>query len=73
MRTRDEHLALCKQRALAYVAVGQLQDALNSMMSDLTKHPETKDHEGISLCIALELIGALSTRQDVEKFINGFN
>ena len=73
MRTREEHLAFCKKRALEYVAIGELQNALNSMMSDLTRHPETKDHDGIALCISLELIGALNTRHDVEKFINGFN
>ena len=73
MRTRDEHLAFCKKCALEYAAVGELQNALNSMMSDLMKHPGTRNHSGIALCISLELIGALSTRHDVEKFINGFN
>jgi hypothetical protein len=42
MRTREEHLALCKTRAIAYIERGMLCDAMTSMLSDLTKHPETK-------------------------------
>jgi hypothetical protein len=73
MRTRDEHLAFCKKRALEYAAIGELQNAIISMMSDLRKHPETEDHSGIVLGVVLMASGRLSTRHDVEKFINGFN
>ena len=42
-KTRQEHLAQCKQRALAYIDSGDLDNALMSMVSDLKKHPETAD------------------------------
>jgi hypothetical protein len=35
--TRAEHLAWCKRRALEYVDRGDLEKALNSMLSDLGK------------------------------------
>jgi len=41
MRTREEHLDFCKQRALAYLDVGEIDNAVTSMLSDLGKHPET--------------------------------
>lgn len=40
MRTREEHLAWAKQRALEYVDAGELVNAVTSMGSDLDKHPE---------------------------------
>jgi len=41
--TRAEHLAWCKERALAYVEQGDLNNAFASLISDLRKHPETED------------------------------
>lgn len=38
---RDEHVAWCKTRALAYVDAGDLNNAFASMCSDLRKHPDT--------------------------------
>jgi len=40
MRTRDEHIAWCKQRALEYWQQGDLMNAVISMASDLDKQPE---------------------------------
>jgi hypothetical protein len=37
MRTREEHLKWCKERALEYVDAGELADAVAS-----EKHPETR-------------------------------
>lgn len=42
MRTREEHLAWAKARALEYVDRGELDQALASMGSDLNKHDETR-------------------------------
>ena len=47
--TRAEHLAWCKQRALAYVEQGDLNNAFASMISDLRKHPETEKHGATEL------------------------
>lgn len=40
--TREEHLAWCKARALEYIERGDVRNGITSMMSDLSKHPETK-------------------------------
>lgn len=71
--TRAEHLKWCKTRALAYVDAGQVQDAFASMASDLQKHPDTSDHIGCSLGLALLMGGGLKTPETMRDFINGFN
>jgi hypothetical protein len=70
---RNEHLNWCKQRALEYVAEGDLPNAYASMVSDLGKHPETEDHIGIQLGMMLMMNGQLNTSQEMRKFIEGFN
>ena len=57
--TRAEHLTWCKQRALEYVATGDLPGAFQSMTSDLSKHPETKSHPGSALGMQLLMGGFL--------------
>ncbi len=42
MMTRNEHVGWCKQRAREYLDRGELQEAACSMLSDLSKHPETE-------------------------------
>lgn len=71
--TRDEHLAWCKQRALQYVDSGDLSGGLTSMLSDLRKHDETKEHSAIQLTDMLMLSGFLSSPADVRRHIEGFN
>jgi hypothetical protein len=71
--TREEHLTWCKQRALEYVDVGELGNALASMGSDLNKHDETKNHPGIRIGIGLLMVGALDTPEKMRRFIEGFN
>lgn len=73
MTTRQDHLAWCKQRALEYVEHGDTAGALASMLSDLRKHDETKDHAAIELTGMLMLCGFLSTPADVRHHIEGFN
>lgn len=48
---REQHLAWCKERALAYVDRGDLVNALASFTSDMSKHPET-DTETTKVLIA---------------------
>jgi hypothetical protein len=71
--TRQEHLEWCKQRALEYVDMNDLQQALASMASDLSKHPETANHAGIELVMGLTMAGKLNTAHEMREFINGFN
>ena len=71
--TRAEHLQWCKDRALEYTQRGDIKNSITSMMSDLTKHPETKKHSGIQLGMMMLMAGQIKTAYDAEKFIKGFN
>ena len=71
--SRTEHLQWCKDRAMAYVNDGDLQDGVKSMMSDMTKHPETCTHMGIELGIMMLMGGHLKTKEDATVWILGFN
>ncbi len=72
---RQEHLDWCKQRAIAYVDMGDMHNAFASMASDLSKHPETKNAQTIinTLGMTLLLGGHLKTPDQMRAFINGFN
>ena len=68
--TRYEHIEWCKQRALEYVEIGDLDQAVSSMISDLLKHEE------IVLNPMLAMEGLYSVQQGtayVKRWINGFN
>lgn len=41
-RSRAEHLAWAKTRALEYLENGDVADAIASLASDLSKHPATR-------------------------------
>lgn len=69
--TRDEHMKWCKERALRYLDENDCQNAIASMLSDLSKHEETR---GIGEKLAM--LGIMAIRQgprEVRKFIEGFN
>jgi len=71
--TREEHLAWCKKRALAYIDKGQVQEGLTSMMSDMSKHPETANPMLDQLTVQLMMIGSLSTPAEARRHIEGYN
>lgn len=71
--SRAEYLEWCKQRARAYLDAGDVQHAWASMASDLTKHPETKDHPAILLGTLLLMNGHNQTVAEMREFIEGFN
>ena len=70
---RAEHIAWCKERALEYLDNGDIPNALNSMGSDLNKHPDTNNHIGMQLTIGLMMVNKLTTTEEVRRFIEGFN
>ena len=70
---RSAHLQWCKDRALEYVDLGDLDGALSSMLSDLNKHPETADHPAKAMGMMLVMGGHLGTPDKMRKFIEGFN
>lgn len=73
MMTRAEHLAWCKQRALAYCDAGDVNQAFASMASDLDKHAETARHSGCKLGMMMLMGGQLTTPHAMRRFIEGFN
>ena len=70
---RSEHLEWCKKRANEYINDGDITGAYASMSSDLQKHPETANHPAVGLGVALMMGGHLSTSDEMQKFIDGFN
>jgi len=71
--TRQKHLEWCKKRALEYIDAGDCNQALASMLSDLNKHEETRNHAGSQLGVMLLFGGHLSSPEEMSDFINGFN
>jgi len=71
MRSREEHLEWCKQRAREYLETGDIPNAITSMLSDLSKHPDTKVDNPFTLGV-----GLLAARDNdpaaAERFIEGF-
>lgn len=71
MISRAEHLAWCKERALALVDAGDGAQAMASMISDLGKHPATQTSLGI--VAMLMLATDASDLEAVRSFVTGFN
>lgn len=70
--TRDEHLKWCKDRAHEYLAIGDIKNAITSMMSDLDKHDETRCSN--PFLIQLGMLAAMNNdRNEAKRFIDGFN
>jgi hypothetical protein len=72
---RNQHLKWCKDRALEYVIVGDNEQAIASMASDLGKHPDILSAVEICLGFGMELLtsGKLNSTEKMRIFINGFN
>ena len=71
--TRADHLQWCKDRALAYADQGDNTNAIASMCSNLTKHPETENHAGAQLMVMMAMAGRFDRPGEMRKFIEGFN
>jgi hypothetical protein len=70
MDARDQHLAWCKRRAHEYIADGDVQNAVQSMMSDLAKRDDIKITPEIA---ALSFEVMLSGNRDkARRFIDEF-
>lgn len=68
--SRAEHLAWCKERALEYANRGDRKNALASMMSDLSKHPET---EKLVQVAASTILTVEDDPSSVRRWVEGFN
>ena len=73
MMTQDEHLEWCKKRALEYLDAGNPREAFTSMMSDLRKHPECKNHPGLDIGVGFMLLpGWIDNSAEIRRWITGF-
>jgi len=71
--TQDEHLDWCKKRALEYLDRWDPQQAFTSMISDLGKHPDTKNHAGIQIGVGYMMLpGWINNMEEVRRWIVGF-
>lgn len=72
MRSREDHIKWCKERALAYLP-GNPKEAVTSMLSDMNKHDETRP----VIQGPIGMIGLMEathgTEHSVRRFIEGFN
>jgi hypothetical protein len=71
--SREQYLQWCKDRALEYVKLVLLEDAIASMQSDLTKHPETNTPEVMKRVFDIHVIYGISMDRRVITWIHGFN
>ena len=71
---RAEHLAWCKRRALDYVELGELPNAVASMGSDMGKRPDTKLGPSGALLHMIGLQAAMrGNAPEVRRWIEGFD
>ena len=71
--TRDEHLKWAKARALEYWEEGDYIEAVTSLMSDMQKHEELRDHAGLGIGVMWIMAPDLHHDRDfVYRFIVGF-
>ena len=70
---RAEHLQWCKDRAVAYIERGDLNEAFASFNSDMSKHSETVGHVGLDLGKGLFFGGLLGTAEEMREWVLGFN
>lgn len=67
---RAEHLAWCKERALAYLDAGEpVHLAFQSLGSDLRKYPDTAKHPALGRGFLLLANGELDTPARMRRFI----
>jgi len=70
---RAEHLQWAKGRALGLLDSGDISGAVTSMLSDLGKHKDLRDHPGIDLGKMQMLTGLLTSPTQARDWITGFN
>lgn len=73
MTSRAEHLEWCKKRAIEYLDKHDVANAVTSMLSDLSKHPETeKSAKGACAMLGISTIQQ-GDLHGARRFIDGFN
>jgi hypothetical protein len=70
MRTREEHLEWCKERARVYLDAGDLANAVASMGSDMEKHPECGMNKYLMALAMLHI--AAHDEREVRRWVESF-
>ena len=70
-RTRAEHMAWCKKAALEYLDAGDVTNAVASMCSDLSKHPDTAKVGANMAALGLLCVMSLDAA-GARRWIEGF-
>lgn len=70
--SRAQHLDWCKRRALEYVELGELSNAVASMASDMRQHPET-DSASLSFLAVAGMLEIANGPEAVRRWVEGFN
>jgi hypothetical protein len=74
MRTRDEHLNWCKERALQILESGDIPGAFASMASDLGKWNGGALYDDVDLSfLRMDAILFCKTAEQMRHWIEGFN
>ena len=68
--TRDEHVEWCKQRAREYLDRGDAVNAVASMLTDMSDHPEC--HVDLFLTQAGLMAARDGDVQAARRFVEGF-
>ena len=68
--TRDQHLAWCKARAREYIEIGEIRQAVTSMMCDLAKHDDIVISSETAV-LSFEVMLS-NDRDKAQRFIDGF-
>lgn len=71
LETRQQHIDWVKKRALELAQAGHVIKAMDSIASDLQKHPETKGHLAPEFGLQLYMAGKISTPEQMIEFIEG--
>lgn len=73
-QTRSEHLAWARDRAHAFAGAGDLSGAVNSMVSDIGKHPDTAlPDQVLGPLVVIAAEHAHAGRRDlVKRWIDGW-
>ena len=72
-KTRTEYMQWCKDEAAEHLNNDDYVQAWNSMVSNLSKHPETEGHEDIAIGQIKIINKLLDNTDDMRNFINGFS
>lgn len=71
--TREDYLRSCKERALEFVARGDVTGAFECLATDFQKHPATASHDALDFGMKLMMSGFLRDPDRMRAFISALS